>query len=467
VAERERAEVGISAVGIYLPRFQLDTADAAAMLGKAGGTGHRLVAGYDEDAATMAVEALRAAGADRRPVDQLIFATASPPYVQRTSASILHAALDLPEHVPAGDVTGGTRSWPTALRLARAAALAGGVVAIGSADMAVSRPGGADEAEGGDAAAAVLVTADNPAVIWASSVTRTFEILNRWQPPSEQFPHRWEERFVEAVYAPYVLPAVKEALAVAGLSEADVDCCVVSGGPERLLAGLRRKLPGEQVLDHAKNSWGNSAGTLAAILLARAVSRASSGDVVLSVHVGDGIDVDIWQVADAPEGADAVAADPPQPQPVPYGRYLSWRGLIDIEPPRRPSPVRPAAPPSWRNRRWKYGTVAARCTRCGHVNAPPGEVCSACGNRKGFEPQRLAAAGGTAADATVDYLAYSPSPPIIAGNVVLDGGGRIQIEMTDCRPEDIRDGSRVEFVFRRLYSAESVHDYFWKVRPVP
>jgi hydroxymethylglutaryl-CoA synthase len=466
VAEQASTEVGISAIGTYLPRFQLDLADVAATLGSAGGTGRRLIAGYDEDTATMAVEALRTAGADRGQVDELIFATASPPYFQRTNASIVHAALDLPEHVPAGDVIGGTRSWSTALRLALATARRGHVVAVGSADIVVSRPASPDEAEGGDAAAAVLVTAGNPAAAWIGGVTRTFEVLNRWQPPSERFPQRWEERFVEAIYAPYVLPAVTEALTAAGLKGTDVDFCVLSGGPGRLLASLRRRLPGEQMLDHEKDSWGNSAGTLGAVLLARTLSRTPPGSLVLCVHVGDGVDVDLWRVNAAPAGADAVRADPPPPRPVPYGRYLSWRGLIEVEPPRRPSPVRPAAPPSWRNRRWKYGSVASRCTRCGHVNAPPGEVCSDCGNREDFEPQRLAAAGGVAAEVTVDHLAYSLSPPIIAGNVIPDAGGRIQIEMTDCRPDDVHDGTRVEFVFRRLYSAEGVHDYFWKVRPV-
>jgi hypothetical protein len=27
-------------------------------------------------------------------------------------------------------------------------------------------------------------------------------------------------------------------------------------------------------------------------------------------------------------------------------------------------------------------------------------------------------------------------------------------------------GSRVEMTFRRLFSADGIHDYFWKARPV-
>jgi hydroxymethylglutaryl-CoA synthase len=457
--------VGIAAVGSYLPRYQIDLAEAAVMLAVAGGSGRRRVAGYDEDTATMAVEALRAAGVDRTGVAELLFATALPPYLLRTNASIVHAALDLPESVPAGDIGGGTRSWSTALRAALASVRSAHPIAVAAADMVVSRPGGPDEAEGGDAAAAIVITADDPAVVHLSSSTRTVEVLNRWRTLTDAFPQRWEERFVEAIYAPLVGPAVEEALATAGVEPGDVALCALSGGPERLLAAVRKRLPGELLLDARKNAWGNSAGALGALLLARAVSRAAPGDVVLAVHIGDGIDVDVWQVDRAPAGADSVADDGPEPRQVSYGQYLAWRGVLDVEPPRRPAPVRPAAPPSWRNRRWKYGTVAAQCNSCGHVNAPPAELCSGCGTRDDFTDRRLALSGGVASAVTVDYLAYSPSPPIVAGNVLVEGGGRLQVEMTDCRPDEVSDGQQVEFVFRRLYSAESVHDYFWKVRP--
>jgi hydroxymethylglutaryl-CoA synthase len=47
-----------------------------------------------------------------------------------------------------------------------------------------------------------------------------------------------------------------------------------------------------------------------------------------------------------------------------------------------------------------------------------------------------------------------------------DGGGRYRGEMTDVDPEAVAVGTRVEMTFRRLYSAQGVHNYFWKARPV-
>ena len=49
--------------------------------------------------------------------------------------------------------------------------------------------------------------------------------------------------------------------------------------------------------------------------------------------------------------------------------------------------------------------------------------------------------------------------------VDFDGGGRYPVELTDADPDEIRAGSRVEMTFRRLFSADGIHDYFWKAAP--
>ena len=40
------------------------------------------------------------------------------------------------------------------------------------------------------------------------------------------------------------------------------------------------------------------------------------------------------------------------------------------------------------------------------------------------------------------------------------------IELTDCDPADIKIGTRVEMTFRRFFTADGIHNYFWKARPV-
>src|SRR3954462_14172372 len=63
---------------------------------------------------------------------------------------------------------------------------------------------------------------------------------------------------------------------------------------------------------------------------------------------------------------------------LPYARFLSWRGLLDREPPRRPDPDAPAAPPALRRGGWEFRLVASRGTRCGTRSLPAARVCSNC-----------------------------------------------------------------------------------------
>jgi uncharacterized OB-fold protein len=150
---------------------------------------------------------------------------------------------------------------------------------------------------------------------------------------------------------------------------------------------------------------------------------------------------------------------------VSYPTYLTWRGLIEREPPRRPEPGRPAGPPSHRSQSWKFAFVGSRCDACAQVHVPPRRVCVNCQAVDRMSRAPLARQLGKVATYTVDRLAFSPSPPVIDAVVDFDGGGRYTLEVTDASPDDIDIGSPLELTFRRLYTAGGVHNYFWKARP--
>ena len=44
--------------------------------------------------------------------------------------------------------------------------------------------------------------------------------------------------------------------------------------------------------------------------------------------------------------------------------------------------------------------------------------------------------------------------------------GRAPLELADCGPDEVEIGLRVEPTFRRLFTADEIHNYFWKVQPV-
>jgi uncharacterized OB-fold protein len=74
---------------------------------------------------------------------------------------------------------------------------------------------------------------------------------------------------------------------------------------------------------------------------------------------------------------------------------------------------------------------------------------------------------GTVKTFTIDRLSYSPSPPTVFAVVDFDEGGRLPVELTDVDASEVRVGDRVEMVFRRLSTADGIHNYFWKARPIP
>jgi hypothetical protein len=112
--------VGITRIATYFPRRRLDRALVAKAWGTRVPVGVRTVAGIDEDALTMAADAVFACldGADPAGPDALYFASASSPYREKQVASIVATAADLRRDVAVADVAGSVRAGLTALRLA-------------------------------------------------------------------------------------------------------------------------------------------------------------------------------------------------------------------------------------------------------------------------------------------------------------------------------------------------------------
>src|SRR3954447_20746120 len=207
----------IVSYGTYIPYWRLDRSKIGEAL-ETFGQGTRAVASHDEDTTTMGVEAARAclaaAPSDAR-VGQVLFVTTEPSYLDKTNATAIHAALDLDPSTPAFDMIGSVNSANGAMAAANFAPMPTLVV---FADLRTGLPGGADEAGGGDAAAAFLYSPDGPALVdflgWAAA---TEEFLDRYRQPGDDHSHLWEERFGEAAYTPLAEQAVADALKQAGV----------------------------------------------------------------------------------------------------------------------------------------------------------------------------------------------------------------------------------------------------------
>ncbi len=465
---------GIVGYGVYVPYYRLDRKAIGAALGAPAGSGTRAVAGYDEDTTSLGAEAARAvvrAAPAARP-EALYFATALPAYLDKTNATAIHAALGLPAEALACDMVGAVRSGAGAVR----AALGGGATTlVVLSDVRTGLPGGGDERDGGDAAAALLIADDARELpVLAEPVAHasvTGEFLERWRIPGEAASHQWEERFGEHVYVPLGEAAVTAALKQAGATAPAVARWIVAGPhgrANRRVAAVVGAAKGA-VADDLAATIGNAGTAHATLLLAHALDDAAPDQLVAVVSLADGCDVTLWRTTaalPAHRPRAKVAAQLAGGGPVSYPTFLTWRGYLEREPPRRPDPEPPAAPPSLRAEEWKFGFTGSRCQVCGARHLPPQRICVKCHAVDRMTPERLADVPATIATFTVDRLAYSLSPPVVAAVIDFEGGGRFQCELTDVDPSAVRIGDRVEMTFRRLFTADSVHNYFWKARPL-
>ena len=118
---------GIISYGAYIPIFRLSRDEIVRAWGGRSRGEEKAIANWDEDSLTMGVEAAINClnGIERELIDGLYFASTTPPYREKQSASILASGADLRRELITADFTNSLRGGTIAFRAALDAINAG------------------------------------------------------------------------------------------------------------------------------------------------------------------------------------------------------------------------------------------------------------------------------------------------------------------------------------------------------
>lgn len=469
--------VGIVSYGAYVPIYRLSRAEIARAWGGRAAPGEKAVANYDEDSATMAVEAvidcLR--GMDRESVDGLYFASTTSPYREKQAASLIAYAADLRRQIFTGDFTNSLRSGTIALGAAINAVNsgAGKRVMVAAADCRLGIPQSTYEQDFGDGAAALLIGKENVACEIESVYTHTDEIIDIWRLEGDAFIKAWEDRFIIAEgYVLNTKEAVSNIMKKCGLTPKDINKAVFYAPDARRHAEMARELGFDtktQVQDAMFDRLGNTGSAFGLMMLVAALESSKPGDRILFANYGDGCDAFILRVTEQIENIRdrrGIKVHLASKMPLPnYEKYLRFRQIIPVE-----AQAREAAnafpPVAWREREQLIRFHGSKCRQCGKIFHPMQRVCINCGAKDDYESVRLSDKKGTLYTYCIDNLALSGDPPTVVSKVHLDGTIGVYCLMTDRDTEKVKLDMPVEMTFRKMHDSGGMHTYYWKCRPV-
>jgi hypothetical protein len=387
--------------------------------------GRRAAARPDEDAVTLAADAVAALSAPLDDVGAIVLATTTPPYAEGGSVQVLAELLGLDGSVFALELASNRRDGLAAVRVAAGLAQAGTTVLLCAAHAAPR------DAATGDGAIALLLGAsdgdgDGAIAVLTPVAASTVELRDRWRLPDG--PVREADRsFTEAIATSHLGRALRDAVAAGQRAPA-----AVVGPDPRGSAALERELDGPG------DPLSRSCGTLgAAHPLARLVAGLDGGGgLVLALSNGLGEAV---HVAPTPAGAPVARAL----------REAAEHGGRPVEAPLADPAAHDFHPFSSGPRSWRDRGADLR------LEGLVGPLATSPGRR---HPT------GTVLAWTRDHV-YPAAPTTEMVAVAMDAGGQFfgQVAMG----ETVAIGDRVELVPRRLHTGGGAVQYFWKAKPCP
>ncbi|MEP6884556.1 MAG: OB-fold domain-containing protein [Gammaproteobacteria bacterium] len=477
-------------IGVHVPKLRLAHAvivEAMAWTsapGRRSMRGARAICNWDEDALTIAVEAARSCvlAAQRAAQDpqlapqSIAFCSTTAPFLDRDDAVALAAALDLPQATETlnlgASLRAGTQGLINALRRADRA-----LTLLVASDARLTRAGSPQEMSYGDAAAALLLGPADPAAL--ATVVGTYSLssdfVDHYRMSGSKFDYALEERWVRDESLLELVPnAVSELLTAAGVGADAVRHLVLptAAATAKRIAeacGLPQARRDERVLAEC----GDAGAALPLLMLGATLEAATPGELIVVVGIAQGVDALLLRAEPGLQSAGRPLTDAltRKREEISYVRYLSHRGLLDVDfGMRAERDQRTAHTVAYRKRGALSAFNGGRCRLCASVQFPLARVCvnPACRATDTQVAHRLADSHGRVKSFTEDWQAYAARPPYLYGNVEFAEGGNLLMEFTDIEPGELKVNDAVRFVYRIKDEdrARGFRRYFWKATTV-
>jgi 3-hydroxy-3-methylglutaryl CoA synthase len=469
--EENLTVVGIITCGYHVPFCRLEREKIGQAWARRTGKGERAAIYFDEDALTLGLEATQRCIEDKGKagIDALYFASTSAPFWQRSSASFMAAACDLPPECETMDFAGSLRSATSALRVSLDALNSNRLsrVLIAAGDVRDGQPGEGEEEWFGDAGSAVLVGREGVVAEVLGAASRSDDFLDEWRRDTDGFVQTQSSRFsTERGYQASLVAVGQALLKKQGIQPQDCARIILPSPDGRAHINAAKKLGFQdaQIQNPLFQEVGACGSAAPFFLLAAALETAQPGDRLLLLAYGEGADGFLLQVTDEIRKrsthrslSDHLSEKRLYPS---YQIYKKMRGYYaENEDGADLSNVFLAKEEKQNVR--LYGT---QCLRCGTRQYPIASVCIACQNHDSLHEVALERSGQVFTF-TRDHLYVAPDSPTIMSVVDLNQGGRLYIQMTDVDPEDVRVGDEVVLTLRRRKEGPTMHHYYWKCRP--
>jgi 3-hydroxy-3-methylglutaryl CoA synthase/uncharacterized OB-fold protein len=412
-------------------------------------------------------------GFDRSAVDALYFASTTYLLAEKQGAALIAKALDLRRNVQTLDVGGSLRAGTGALEAALNAVAAGSArnALVIASDCRMGAPRGGLEPKLGDGAAAFLISDRNAIATLECSVAIANELQDLWRIDGERFTHTWEDRFVvQEGYTPVAIEALRALFEKSGLKPGDISRAALYTPDEKSGEGVARKvglLPA-QLQEPFFGRLGNTGAAFAPMLLVAALETAKAGQRILALAYGDGAHALAFQVTDRAEKLEprrALSGHLARRRALrSYDSYLRSRSL-EVKEWGEGADLGLSATIRYRERDADISLLAGRCKKCGQLALPRPRVCIKCRSKDEWEWYRLSDKRGRLLSYTFDAFFPAPEPPTIMVMTDVEGC-RLNLQLADARPEDVKLDMAVEYVFRKIHDAGGKPNYFWKARPL-